>query len=314
MIRAPSDPFPSLRAPAWARPPTAPAREIAGAEALYFAGAALVALDALVRQEAAFAGAWRQRLALKAAAASAKLLNRREDEAALRDALARPGPDLGPGGRLYAAWRALAQAGDPLRPERLAAVAADLQSPLSPPQVAALAAALRDAATSGRPAPTAAVAAAEAVLALRPDAEALALWAADAALAQSLRWPAALPLLAAEIGQRRYGGADGRRARPGEAGFAKIAALAYAHAAAAALALADELSRRTQTLLAAAPKLRAKGKQSALTALLEADAVAAAAPLAGLSERARRRLFDRLVALGAVRELTGRDTFKLYGL
>tara|TARA_R100000687_G_scaffold77703_1_gene70407 strand:+ start:278 stop:397 length:120 start_codon:yes stop_codon:yes gene_type:complete len=33
-----------------------------------------------------------------------------------------------------------------------------------------------------------------------------------------------------------------------------------------------------------------------------------------LSDRAARRLCDRLVDLGVVRELTGRDTFRLYGV
>ena len=50
--------------------------------------------------------------------------------------------------------------------------------------------------------------------------------------------------------------------------------------------------------------------------LLDDDAVApaTAAKAAGLSDRASRRLFDRLVELGVVRELAGRPSFRLYGL
>jgi hypothetical protein len=33
-----------------------------------------------------------------------------------------------------------------------------------------------------------------------------------------------------------------------------------------------------------------------------------------MSDRALRRIFERLVDLGAVRELTGRPTFRLFGL
>ncbi len=184
------------RAPAWARPGGS-FRENSDAEALFFAGAALSALDSAAKSDPPWAGVWRSRLALKSAAAVAQnLLKRREDEAALRDAiaLARPGQELGPAGRVYAAFRALTGPGDPLRPGRLAAVAADLQSPLDPGNSAEIAAALRETGGRGRPAPIAAAAAAEAVTTLRADAEPLAIWAADAALARNLGWPTPLPL------------------------------------------------------------------------------------------------------------------------
>ena len=64
-------------------------REISEAEALFFAGAALAALDSVAKADPPWAGAWRARLALKSAATVAQnLLARREDEAALRDAVA----------------------------------------------------------------------------------------------------------------------------------------------------------------------------------------------------------------------------------
>ena len=131
MIRAEPVAFEPPRAPAWARP-SGSFREISEAEALFFAGAALAALDSVAKSDPAWAGVWRRRLALKSAAAVAQnLLNRREDEAALRDAvaLARPGQDLGPAGRVYSAFRVLAGPRDPFGPKRLSAVAADLQAP-----------------------------------------------------------------------------------------------------------------------------------------------------------------------------------------
>ncbi len=315
VIRAEPHALDLPRAPVWARP-GGNLREISEAEALFFAGAALSALDSVAKTEPPWAGAWRARLALKSAAAVAQtLLNRREDEAALRDAiaLAKPGQDLGPAGKAYSAFRTLSGPGEPFHPARLAAVAADLQAPLDLDRAGALAAALKEAVVRGRPAPLAAAAAAEAVITIRVDAEPLALWVADAALARILGWPVPVPLLAGELFSGKSSG-DGRRPRPGEAGWGKLVALGLARASLGALDLAQDFSRRAARLADAAPKLRAKGKGKALDALLADDAVSAAAPIVGLSDRARRRLFERLVVLGAARELTGRPTFRLYGL
>ena len=89
---------------------------------------------------------------------------------------------------------------------------------------------------------------------------------------------------------------------------------AYARAAADAHARALDLARRADRLLLLAAKVRSKGGATALGALLAEDAVAAVT-LTGLgSDRAARRFLERLVTLGAIRELTGRSSFRLYGL
>jgi hypothetical protein len=149
------------------------------------------------------------------------------------------------------------------------------------------------------------------------DAEIFALWLADVALAKRLGWDAPVPLLATAITDaslRR--GAAGKRSCPGDADWADAAAGAYAIAARDVFVLAAELARRSQSLLAVQPKLRAKGAGRIVELLLDDDAVspARAAKVARLSDRAARRLFDRLIELGAVRELSGRPNFRLYGL
>ena len=90
--------------------------------------------------------------------------------------------------------------------------------------------------------------------------------------------------------------------------------LAIAGAAARAHDLFCGLARRSKNLESALPRLRAKGAAGALEKILSGDAVTAAMRPGGLSGRASRRLFDRLVALGVLTELSGRPAFRLYGL
>jgi hypothetical protein len=149
------------------------------------------------------------------------------------------------------------------------------------------------------------------------DAEIFSYWAADLALARRLGWDAPVPLLATAIAHAsRWRGGGGKRPRPADPDWADAMTSAYAIAAGEAFDLAGELSRRTEKLLAVQSKLRAKGAGRVVDLLLADDAVspARAAKAARLSDRASRRLFDRLVELGAVRELSGRSNFRLYGL
>jgi hypothetical protein len=99
---------------------------------------------------------------------------------------------------------------------------------------------------------------------------------------------------------------------PGDPARPNAAAGAIALAAASALDLTADLSRRSKILIAVAPKLRSKPAAKIVDLMLSQDCVspAEAARQAPMTDRAARRLFDRLVALGAVRELTGRPTFR----
>jgi Protein of unknown function (DUF1403) len=306
---AESTPTPVLSPfPSWARS-DGPGTDI---DAAFMAGAALAALSTRIHAAAPWSGVWRRRLALQAAVASARLARRGEDEGVLRDAvvLCPPGGDPGPAGRMLLAWRELDRS-DPLTDESVLHLAKTLNLPVDDALRAVIAVA-RDLAATGRGAPFAAAETAKTVLAQRPDADLVALWLADAVLARRLGWPLPVPLLAAALlhPSLRTGG---RRPHPGDPGWTTQCCAAYTLAAATACDLDAEFGRRAAKLLAVVPQLRAKRADVIVAALLDEDAVA---PSRGtvMSDRARRRLFDRLAALGAIRELSGRATFRLYGL
>jgi hypothetical protein len=236
----------------------------------------------------------RDRLALRAAEACVGFAGRPERAGDLRDAVhhLRPGDLPGPAGETHLAWRRAVE-----RPVSVKALVRALPSH-TPSQIAAWLAAGRGAQTSR------AATVLEGVLNEAPRAEVTALILAEAALAQALGCDHVAPLLA--IGLKR---ADLRR-RGDDLRLACHRALISS--AIEATVLASDLARRATHLKAVAPKLRAKGAGKAVEMFLTHDAVAPAA--LPLPDRAARRLCDRLVDLGAVRELTGRDTFRLYGI
>ena len=204
----------------------------------------------------------------------------------------RPGDLPGPAGETCLAWRRAVA-----RPVAVKSLGRAVPT-LAPGQITAWL-------DAGKGAPvTRAALVLAAVLAQARRAETPALILADAALARALGWERVVPLLAAGLKRAdlRKQGADLRLA----------CHRALIVSAVEAVRLAAELARRAAHLTAVAPKLRAKGAGAAVEMFLTREAVAPAA--LPLPDRAARRLCDRLVDLGAVRELTGRDTFRLYGV
>ena len=238
---------------------------------------------------------WRDRLALAAAEVCVGYSGRCEGAGALRDAvhLTKAGDDPGPAGRIFLQWtKAVAR---PISVSNLGSALAGV----APERIA-----LCLDATGPTPVDRAAQVI-EAVLADSPRGETAALILADAALAKSVGQDHVLPLLslALKVRDLRLRGDELRLACHRAVGVGVLQALP----------LAGELSRAAVRLRAMVPKLRAKGAARAVDLILSHDALAPSA-LDFMSDRAARRLCDRLVALGAVRELTGRDTFRLYGV
>ena len=279
-----------LRMPVWVTATRAETPE----DVAFLSGAALNHLHVVLGRKEVPHALLRDRLALRAAEACVAFSGRPERAGELRDAvhLLRPGDLSGPAGETYLAWRRAVD-----RSVSIKALGRALPT-LEPGQIATWL-------DAGNGAPvTRAATVLEAVLAEAPRAEVSALVLADAALAQALGWDHVVPLLAQGLKRAdlRKQGDDLRLA----------CHRALVSSPVEAVRLSGDLARRVANLKAVAPKLRAKGAGEAVEIFLTQDAVAPGA--LPLPDRAARRLCDRLVDLGAVRELTGRDTFRLYGV
>ena len=262
----------------------------------FLSGAALSHLHLVLGRDEVPQALLRERLALRAAEACVTFSGRPERAAELRDAMAflQPGDQPGPAGEAYLSWRRAVER--PVSVKELHRALPDVE----PEQIAVWL-------DAGHRSPVSRAAdVLHAVLSDRPRDHLAAMLLADAAHAQSLGWRQVVPLLG--FGLKR---SDLRKTGRDLTMACHQAILA---AAQEATREAADLTRRAARLKNVAPKLRAKGSGEAVTQFLTRDAVAPAALSSLNSGRAARRFCDRLVELGTVRELTGRDTFRLYGI
>lgn len=262
----------------------------------FVSGCVLSVLNDVVKLEAVPQALWRDRLALRAAAHHTKIAGRREDERAIRDdiTLLRAEELPGPAGEIGLIWRRATQ--NPISSANffraLPALSKDLVD-------------IWDMVGPAAPV-TRAASVIEAVVAVGPRNSLTAALLADAALSQALNWESLLPILGSTMTGRELAlqGQDLQAACHG-------AVLKFAQEA---LPEAHEIARRARRLKVVAPKLRAKASGDVVNLFLRQDAVTPAMLRAFMSDRAARRICDRLFDLGAVRELSGRDSFRIYGL
>jgi len=284
----------------------------------FLSAASFAALDVMLTQagDAVPHQLLRNTLALKAAVATSKLEGRMSREDEIRDAYHLTPPDgqgdrhWGPDGDVLAFWREVVRVrlnqGDWV--EQVAKCCGDhdqidnwLETALTEtPRLGPVAAAVQMI---------------RQVLEVDDRAERMACCLADGLIAKSLSWDHMLPLTALHLSK-----ADLRDVRDGagetdvEKAITKSAQLVFR--------LATTLAKRKSALLSLAPKLRSRGSEDAVVLFLTEDTVSPSGMLSPvirgsqseMSPRNARRLCDRLVELGVVKELTGRPTFRLYGL
>lgn len=278
-------------------------------------GAALTVIDRLVGdpRHGVPVKLLANRLALSAATATSKLEGRLAREASIRDAyhLTPPGEARGPDGDLLAFWRDRGR----LRPngtgEIVDLVGADFAAEVGVWLDVGLERARTYGPLSG------CVAVLRSVLKADDRAERVACLLSDVVLARALNWKTMLPVTAQHLTKTAL------RDLIKEGRGAELTIQArILESIEAAIRLARDLARRAEALRAIAPKLRARGSDAAVELFLTEDAVAPASMLSPhirgttipMTDRAARRFCDRLVELGVARELTGRPTFRLYGI
>lgn len=255
----------------------------------------------------------RQQFALKAAIACLKFERRSDDEGQLLDAyyLTASGDARGPGGDMLAFWfdacaisfrgqgwqnRVLDLLPDSLQEDAIRWLEPDEGNSDICSPVAEAAKRLGQ------------------VIEKYPHEEAIAFLIADITLSKRLGWTQVFPLFAHYLKKKQL---------QNDADTLLLDChLAIATIAEKIIRAAHDLARRAEKLNAIAPKLRAKGSDHAVELFLSELAVSPSGMLypkikgsnVSMTQRSANRFCDRLVDLGVVRELTGRSTFRLYGV
>lgn len=300
-------------------PPWVTSRRAETLETVAFrSGAALTVLDALVSdpRHRVPVKLLANRMALKAATATSKLEGRLAQEADIRDAyhLTPPGEARGPDGDLLTCWREAAQVR--LTGRDWSTILKELVGPNFEDDVTGWIEAGAVCVQTHGPL-VGCISVMRAVLEADDRAERIACMLSDVVLARTLGWPFLLPITAQHLTKAMLRNLIAE----GQEGALKVQHCildSIAHT----IGRSRDLSSKAAALRTVAPNLRAKGSLAAVDLFLSEDAVASSTMLSPMiqgttiqmTDRAARRFCDRLVELGVAHELTGRPTFRLYGI